>query len=77
MLNDSIWATVLGVSRIFGMTANEALYEMSYKNAIMYSRAMPMTDDMEYEESPLYDGSKDANDPENFNNFENEEVVRA
>ena len=64
---------------MFGMTAREALYDISYKNAVMYSRAMPMPDDLKDEYSPLYDGSKDANDPENFskfNDFENEEVVR-
>lgn len=79
-MNDSIWATVFGVAKMFGMSEKQALYDISYKNAVMYSRTIPMPDDMvEYEESPLYDGSKDANDPENFNNFdnfENEEVVR-
>lgn len=44
----------------------------------MYSRAMPMPGDkVENDNTPLYDDSKDANNPENFNDFtEDEEVVR-
>lgn len=65
---------------MFGMTAKEALYDISYKNAIMYSRAMPMpNDETEDENQPLFDESLDANNPDNFNkfnDFENEEVVR-
>ena len=65
---------------MFGMTAKEALYDISYKNAIMYSRAMPMpNDETEDEYKPLFDESLDANNPDNFNkfnDFENEEVVR-
>jgi len=66
---------------MFGMTAKEALYDISYKNAIMYSRAMPMPNDEDGDEAnaPLYDDSLDANNPDNFNkfnDFEDEEVVR-
>lgn len=65
---------------MFGMTAKEALYDISYKNAIMYSRAMPMpNDETEDENQPLFDESLDANNPDNFNkfnDFEDEEVVR-
>lgn len=65
---------------MFGMTAKEALYDISYKNAIMYSRAMPMpNDETENENQPLFDESLDANNPDNFNkfnDFEDEEVVR-
>nr|DAI22990.1 MAG TPA: hypothetical protein [Caudoviricetes sp.] len=44
----------------------------------MYSRAMPMPGDKsEGNDKPLYDSSKDANDPENFKDFtDDEEVVR-
>ena len=44
----------------------------------MYSRAMPMPGDKgENGNAPLYDGSKDANDPENFKDFtDDEEVLR-
>lgn len=65
---------------MFGMTAREALYDISYKNAIMYSRAMPMPNDETEDDQPLYDDSLDANNPDNFNkfnDFEDEEVVRA
>ena len=64
---------------MFGMTAKEALYDISYKNAIMYSRAMPMPNDETEDDQPLYDDSLDANNPDNFNkfnDFEDEEVVR-
>ena len=53
---------------------------MSYKNAIMYSRAMPMPNDETDDDSPAYDDSLDANNPDNFskfNDFEYEEVVKA
>ena len=76
MLNDSIWATVLGIAKTFGVTEKYALYEMSYTNAILYSRAMPMPDDEKDNDTPLYDGTKDANDPNNFNDFNEEEIVR-
>ncbi len=65
---------------MFGMTDKEALYDISYKNAIMYSRAMPMPNDETEDDQPLYDDSLDANNPDNFNkfnDFEDEEVVRA
>ena len=60
------------------MTDKQALYDISYKNAIMYSRAMPMPND-KIEDTPLYDDSKDANNPDNFNkfnDFDEEEIVR-
>ena len=76
-LNDSIWATVLGIAKTLGVTEKYALYEISYVNAIMYSRAMPMPGDMAENSRPLYDDSKDANNPENFTDFtDDEEVVR-
>ncbi len=69
-LNDSIWATVLGIARTLGVTEKYALYDISYVNAIMYSRAMPMPGDKaENDNTPLYDGSKDANDPREFQGF--------
>ena len=69
---------MLGVVKTFGITAKEALYEISYTNAIMYSRAMPMYDDGKggNDESPLYDDRLDANNVNNFDDFENEETVR-
>ena len=45
----------------------------------MYSRAMPMPNDKSDSDKPLYDDSLDANNPDNFNkfnNFEEEEIVR-
>ena len=65
---------------MFGMTAKEALYDISYKNVIMYSRAMPMPNDETEDDKPLFDESLDANNPDNFNkfnDFEDEEVVKA
>lgn len=77
-MNDSIWATILGIARIFGVTEKYALYEISYVNAIMYSRVVPLPNDGSDEDKPLFDGSKDANNPDNFNDFEgDEEIVKA
>ena len=50
---------------------------MSYKNAIMYSRAMPMPDDGDDDETPDFDDSLDANNPNNFskfNDFDGDEI---
>ena len=59
------------------MTPEYALYEISYQNAIMYSRAMPMPNDKsEGADKPLFDESLDACDPTNFEDFETEEIVR-
>lgn len=60
------------------MSEKYALYEMSYINAIMYSRAVPMPGDKdENADKPLYDDSKDANNPDNFKDFTgDEEIVR-
>ena len=61
------------------MTDKQALCDISYKNAIMYSRAMPMPNDKSDSDKPLYDDRLDANNPDNFNkfnNFEEEEIVR-
>ena len=67
----------LGIAKTLGVTEKYALYEISYVNAIMYSRAMPMPGDMAENSRPLYDDSKDANNPENFTDFtDDEEVVR-
>ena len=63
---------MLGVAKMFGMKPQEALYDISYKNAIMYSRAMPMPDDGEDEDGATYfDESLDANNPDNFSKFDN------
>ena len=44
----------------------------------MYSRALPMPDDKKDDDAPLYDDSKDANNPDNFKNFtDDEEIVKA
>ena len=57
------------------MTEKYVLYEMSYLNALMYSRAMPMPGDVsETSDRPLYDDALDANNPQNFDKF-NEETV--
>jgi len=68
---------VLGITKTLNCTVDYALYEISYQNALMYARAMPMYDDEKEESSnPLYDDSKDACNPDNFNDFEDEIIVR-
>lgn len=63
------------------MTDKQVLYDISYKNAILYSKAMPMPNDETDEgKKPDFDESLDANNPDNFNKFDDfdddEEVVR-
>lgn len=75
-MNDSIWATVLGVSKNLGVTIEYALDEISYVNAVMYSRAMPMYGDRK-EDRPAYDESLDANVVGRFDDFDgDEEIIR-
>lgn len=72
-MNDSIWATVLGIAKTFGVTPEYALYELSFTNALLYSRAVPMPGDTEDKvDKPLFDESLDACDPKNFEDFEEE-----
>lgn len=71
---------MLGVSKIFGTTPEYVLYEMSYVNALMYTKATPMPGDVnEGSDRPPFDESKDACNPDNFadEDFEGEVVVRA
>lgn len=67
----------MGIAKNFNVTAEYALYEISYVNAIMYSHAVPMPFD-EDDDAPLFDESKDACIIANFANelFEDEEIVR-
>jgi hypothetical protein len=63
------------------MTDKQVLYDISYKNAILYSKAMPMpNDETDEDKQPDFDESLDANNPDNFNKFDDfdddEEVVR-
>ena len=52
---------MLGIAKIFGTTPEYALHEISYTNAIMFSRAVPLPgDDSDDENAPLFDASKDA-----------------
>jgi hypothetical protein len=56
----------------------EALYDISYINAVMYSRAVPLMGDETEDDTPEFDESLDANNPDNFDkfsNFEDEEIV--
>lgn len=70
---------MLGIAKTFGVSPKYALYDISYVNALMYSHAVPMPydkNDNEDNDKPLYDDSKDANNPNNFNDFiEDEESV--
>lgn len=62
------------------MSEKYALYDISFLNALLYCRAMPMPDDTSNKDdsdAPLYDDSKDANNPENFKDFDEEIEVKA
>lgn len=73
-MNDSIWATVLGVTKNLGVTVEYALDNISYVNAIMYSRAMPMYGDKE-DNKPKFDDSLDANVVGRFDDFDGDEEI--
>ena len=59
------------------MSEKYALYEISFTNALMYSRAVPMPGDEKEPDRPLFDASKDACNPENFKNeqFDEEDEI--
>lgn len=63
-LNDSIWATVLGIAKTFGVTPEYALHGISYANVVLYSHSIPIpgedSDNKNNDDAPLYDDSKDA-----------------
>lgn len=46
-----------------GYSVEHVLYNVSYRNLLLYSAATPQFDD---EKSPKWDTSKDANNPDNF-----------
>lgn len=67
------------MAKTFGITEKQALYDISYTNAIIYSKSVPMYGDKPdnmNEDAPIYDETKDANNPDFFNDFEDEEVIR-
>lgn len=66
------------MAKIFGVTEKYALFDISFTNALMYGRAVPMPgDDKESDNAPLYDESKDACNPDNFPEFEDEIIIKA
>lgn len=66
------------MSKTLGMTTKQILYDISYMNAIMYSRTVPVYESKteEKEDKLPYDDALDANDVSKFNDFEDEEIVR-
>lgn len=68
---------MLGAAKTLGVNEKYVLYDMSYVNALMYSKVVPMYGDKsEAENQPPFDASLDANDTDKFNDFEEEEIVR-
>lgn len=61
------WAKSLGV------TPQHVLFDMSYKNLLLYSAAIPQFDD----EKDTWDPKLDANNPDNFNNKTNTDSTDA
>lgn len=78
MKNDSIWAVVAGVCKNLTLTPDYVLHEMSYTNIMMYSSVLPSYEDYKnskQSDRPKFDASKDANNPDLFNNSDQDEVV--
>lgn len=66
----------MGIAKTFGVTPDYALHEISFTNALLYTRAVPMPgDEDDKADAPLYDDTKDANNPDNFEDFEDEQEV--
>lgn len=57
------------------VSLHDALYKVSFVNLIMYGAAVPLYDD-EKNETPVFDESMDANNPNNFSDDEDEIVVK-
>lgn len=62
------------MSKNLGLTPDYILNEISYENLIMYGYSLPSYDGVSEQEE--WDDSIDANNPDNFNDFEEEEEVR-
>lgn len=59
-------------AKLFNTTPEYVLYEMSYENLLIYSCAVPHYDD---EKEEVWDERFDANNPNNFNNYDEEVFV--
>jgi hypothetical protein len=62
---------------LFNVNEKYALYEISFENALLYSRAVPMPgDDNDSDDAPLYDDSKDACQDIDLSSTDDEIIVR-
>nr|DAL02899.1 MAG TPA: hypothetical protein [Caudoviricetes sp.] len=51
----------MGIAKTFGVNEKYALYDISFINALMYSRVVPMpNDESKPDDAPAFDESKDA-----------------
>ncbi len=59
---------ILSAVKGLGLTPDYVLYEMSYANLLLYSAAFPVDEDTKESDKkkPLFDASKDANNPNLF-----------
>lgn len=62
---------ILGWAKTLNTSPEYVLYEISYENMVLYTKAMPYYDD----EKDDWDDSIDANNPNNFNNYDKEVFV--
>lgn len=60
---------ILGWAKNLNVSPDYILYDISYENVIIYTRATPQYDDEKQE----WDERLDANNPNNFNNDSDEE----
>lgn len=61
---------ILGWAKNLNTTPEHVLYEMSYENLLLYSKATPCYDD----EKDEWDETLDANNPDNFKDNKDEKI---
>lgn len=76
-MSDSIWATILGLAKTLNVNEKYILHDISFINALLYSRSVPVPGDTDDDTDTMpYDAKRDACDPNNFEDIE-EQIIKA
>ncbi len=62
---------MLGWAKNLNATPSQILYDISYENLVMYTKATPYYDDVKDE----WDDALDANNPDNFKNIDSSKEI--